>query len=360
MTPQINIVSLNCNGLGDRLKRKKLFRHFVRRNVDVILLQETHTTTETSEQYKAEWKRLRKNHDSRWNSGTSRSCGVAVLINNKRSIQILNTSFDSAGRILTIQASINDDIYQFQSLYAPTRPGSRPLFFEELQDYLFPDGEIIIGGDFNMVEDVNIDRAGGTPTSAHEKGKNELSHLKLQSNISDIWRQKSKNVREYTWSSPDNLIHSRIERIYISNTLQPSFLRQTHLLNSFSDHKTLSLTLQLQNNIRRGEGYWKLNVSLLKNTEYCKLIEDFLKEWINRLPEHPCIQTWWIECKNWIKQISLDFSTQQKQLHKRTVAALRKYLKEENSKPNPDKQYIVDTEEKITALEEYRHSKLLN
>ena len=62
--------------------------------------------------------------------------------------------------------------------------------------------------------------------------------------------------------------------------------------------------------------------------------------------------------KNWIKQISLDFSTQQKQLHKRTIAALRKYLKEENSKPNPDKQYIVDTEEKITALEEYRHSKL--
>ena len=136
-----------------------------------------------------------------------------------------------------------------------------------------------------MVEDVNIDRAGGTPTSAHEKGKNELSHLKLQSNISDIWRQKSKNIREYTWSSP-NLIHNRIERIYISNTLQPSFLRQTHLLNSFSDHKTLSLTLQLQNNIRRGEEYWKLNVSLLKNTEYCKLIEDFLKEWINRLPDN--------------------------------------------------------------------------
>ena len=64
--------------------------------------------------------------------------------------------------------------------------------------------------------------------------------------------------------------------------------------------------------------------------------------------------------KNWIKQISFDFSTQQKQLHKRTIAALRKYLKEENSKSNPDKQYIVDTEEKITALEEYRHSKLLN
>ena len=152
-----------------------------------------------------------------------------------------------------------------------------------------------------MVEDINLDRVGGTPTSAHEKGKDQLVQLKQQCGLADIWRQKSQNVRKYTWSSPNSLIHSRIDRIYLSDTLQPSFLSQTHLLNSFSDHKTLCLTLQLKSNIRRGEGYWKLNVSLLKDAEYRKLIEDFLTEWINCLPNHPCIQTWWIECKNWVK-----------------------------------------------------------
>ena len=356
MIAQIRILSLNCNGLGDRVKRKRLFRHLIRRNIDVALLQETHTNTETSQKYEAEWKRLRRNHHSLWNSETSRSCGVAILINNKKTIQVINSAKDSHGRIQTIQVSINDNIYQFQSLYAPNNPGSRPLFFEDLHHYLFPDGESIIGGDFNMVEDINLDRVGGTPTSAHEKGKDQLVQLKQQCGLADIWRQKSQNVREYTWSSPNSLIHSRIDRIYLSDTLQPSFLSQTHLLNSFSDHKTLCLTLQLKSNIRRGEGYWKLNVSLLKDAEYRKLIEDFLTEWINCLPNHPCIQTWWIECKNWVKQISIDFSTQQKQLRKRTVKALRKFLKEENSKPTPDKEYIVETEEKIAALEDFRHT----
>ena len=356
MISTLRILSLNCNGLGDRLKRKRLFRHFIRRNVDVVLLQETHTTKESAAMYEAEWKRLRRNHHSVWNSGTSRSCGVAILLNNKNDIHIINSSSDDHGRVITIQTSINDDVYQFQSLYAPNAPRSRPLFFNQLDQHLYPDGEIIMGGDFNMVEDISLDRAGGTPTSEHEKGKVQLTQLKLQKCLKDIWREKALNVREYTWSNPENTIHSRIDRFYISQTLEPTFLEQTHLLNSFSDHKMLSLTLQLKSNIRRGDGYWKLNVSLLNDPDYCSLIEDFLKEWIEILPMYACIQTWWVECKNWIKRISIDYSTQQAQLRKIKVKALRKFVAQENKNPTPDKEYILETEEKIAALEDIRHT----
>ena len=52
---------------------------------------------------------------------------------------------------------------------------------------------------------------------------------------------------------------------------------------------------------RRGEGYWKLNVSIHKDQEYKALVEKFLTTWIGRLPDYPSIQTWWNECKNWAK-----------------------------------------------------------
>ena len=39
----LNIVSLNCNGLGDPTKRNNIFNHFVNIGADIILLQETHT-----------------------------------------------------------------------------------------------------------------------------------------------------------------------------------------------------------------------------------------------------------------------------------------------------------------------------
>ena len=352
----LHVVSLNCNGLGNNTKRKKLFRHFTRRNVDVVLLQETHTTPKLSKQYEAEWKRLKQNHHSHWNSGTSSSCGVAILLNNKQTIQTINLAKDSVGRILTIQTKLNDNIYQFQSIYAPNNPASRPQFFEDLHEYLFPDGETIMGGDFNMVEDITTDRVGGTPNSAHEKGKIELTQLQQQNQLIDVWRQKSLNIRDYTWSSADGLIHSRIDRFYLSSSLMTSFGDQTHLLNPYSDHKTVNLYLYFKNSKSRGEGYWKLNASLLKDQDYCTLITDFLTKWTEKLSDCSCIQTWWVECKNWIKQISLDYATQQRQLRKRRATALRSFIKEENKKKQPNKEYIIQTEEMIASLENYRHS----
>ena len=207
----LRVVSLNCNGLGDKLKRKKLFRHLTRRNADVILLQETHTTDDTSKAFKSEWKRLRRGHFSVWNSGTSRSCGVAVLLRNKTTTKVIDSSHDAEGRVLTLQVLINDDVFQFVSVYAPNAPGSRPLFFENLDEHLFPDGDTLVGGDFNMVEDIQLDRSGGTPNSAHEKGKVELNQVKLDNDLVDIWRKNSPTAREYTWSSGNRLIHSRID-----------------------------------------------------------------------------------------------------------------------------------------------------
>ena len=356
MISTLRVLSLNCNGLGDRLQRKRLFRHFIRRNVDVILLQETHTTQETAAIYGAEWKRLRRNHHSVWNSGTSRSRGVAILLKDKKEIQITDSSLDDQGRVITIQTLINDNLFQFQSLYAPNAPRLRPLFFDQLDRHLYPDGETIIGGDFNMVENNSLDRVGGTPTSEHERGKEQLNQQKVQYCLKDMWRQRAQHAREYTWSSADNTIHSRLDRFYLSQTLEPMFLEQTHLLNSFSDHKMVSLTLQIKSNVRRGEGYWKLNVSLLNDPDYCSLMEDFLKEWIDVLPAYSCIQSWWIEGKNWVKRISIDYSTQQAKERKTTVKVLRKFVAQEHKNPNPDREYILETEEKIAALEDYRHS----
>ena len=52
MARNLQIESLNCNGLGDYRKRKKIMNHFFKRQVDIVLLQETHTTPTTAAEYK--------------------------------------------------------------------------------------------------------------------------------------------------------------------------------------------------------------------------------------------------------------------------------------------------------------------
>ena len=75
-TTKLSALSLNINGLSGDKKRNKLFAKLINKNIDVILLQETHSTKQTTNKWKKEW--LCKYF---WNSGKiTKSSGVAILI----------------------------------------------------------------------------------------------------------------------------------------------------------------------------------------------------------------------------------------------------------------------------------------
>ena len=44
---KLSVLSLNINGLSEDKKRSKLFEKLINRNIDTILLQETHSTKKT-------------------------------------------------------------------------------------------------------------------------------------------------------------------------------------------------------------------------------------------------------------------------------------------------------------------------
>ena len=66
-------------------------------------------------------------------------------------------------------ANIQKDDAQVQliNIYSPNKPQERPQFFLNISKFLDPKLNIIFGGDFNMVLNVNMDRAGGTPSPTH-------------------------------------------------------------------------------------------------------------------------------------------------------------------------------------------------
>ena len=357
MARNLTIESLNCRGLGDYRKRKKIFSHFFKRQVDIILLQETHTTPSTAESYKAQWKRLSRNNVSFWNSLSSRSCGVAILFTDQTKVKILEEIKDDSGRVITLKIKCYKNIYQIQCVYAPTVPEMRPLFFQELGNYFFKEGQIISGGDFNMVEEAQ-DRTGDFFTSAHTRGLSDLTNVKNDYDLVDIWRTKNPSNRSYSWSATDGRdIHSRIDRFYLFASLKKSFIQQHLIPNPWSDHRTVSLLIEVKGNInlRRGPGWFKLNTSLLNEEEYVAMINEFLKHWVTILPTWTSIQRWWVEGKNRIIAITRDFSIQQSRLRKQQRSALTKFLKQESDKLNPDKNYVIHLQEKIAELDDYKN-----
>ena len=64
----------------------------------------------------------------------------------------------------------------------------------DVRYYLDPSLHTLMCGDFNMVEDVNLDRKGGRPHALHSFGLDALNDLKHEFTLYDVWREK--NLKE--------------------------------------------------------------------------------------------------------------------------------------------------------------------
>ena len=74
----IVIVTLNVNGMSDNNKRNAIYYWCRKKKIDIVCLQETHSTDKVELKWKREW-----GSNSIWNHGLSNSRGVAILFSEK-------------------------------------------------------------------------------------------------------------------------------------------------------------------------------------------------------------------------------------------------------------------------------------
>ena len=75
---KLKIVSLNVRGLGNDVKRRKVFRYFKHHKADICLIQESHCVNDVERIWMQEWGRK-----CLYANGTQGSRGVAILLNKK-------------------------------------------------------------------------------------------------------------------------------------------------------------------------------------------------------------------------------------------------------------------------------------
>ena len=104
----------------------------------------------------AEW-----GYKSLFSTFSSNKAGVGILFNNNFDLQIMKSYIDSSGRYIICEFKSNEKIITLANIYAPNEDD--PTFFKALSDHLldFQDNEIILGGDFNLVLDIEKDKQGG-------------------------------------------------------------------------------------------------------------------------------------------------------------------------------------------------------
>ena len=201
---------------------------------------------------------------------------VGILLKKGLNIKILHLHKDEEGRLVAVEAKYELLKIILANIYAPNTDDAD--FFVSTCDKIsaIPIDLKIVGGDFNMIRDINIDKSGGK-AATHIKACKILEKFILAEDLVDIWRFQHPYDHTYTWyRKKPELIQCRLDYFLLPRSMI-SLCCDSAILPSFmSDHSQITITLELEN-LQKGPGFWKLNVSLLDDTNYLELIRQTIK-----------------------------------------------------------------------------------
>ena len=233
------------------------------------------------------------------------SCGVAVLF--KPSFTLVDAVKDSSGRFVRVRLSRAAASFDMVSLYAPNPRSDRLLLFPSLLPHLDHSVPTLLCGDFNSVMDPCRDRRNAGGQSVTDTPDILVSLFRDLSCV-DVWRSCHPDQQAFTWLRPDGTRASRTDLVGCPVSWLPSVSCCDILACPFSDHSAVCLSLSsLPDAVSRGPGFWKLNTSILSESDFVHEISAFWSSWRNSKDSFTSLLDWWDLGKARIKTLSIAY-----------------------------------------------------
>ena len=110
---------------------------------------------------------------------------------------------DNTGRIIVLEAKIDDQIFLLINLYNPNTDAQlfETLFeLEQMLDIFSLDSckNVIFAGDFNCFSNSNLEASGGNPTMK-KKSNSKIIQLLEKCDLVDVWRIRNPFSKRYTF-----------------------------------------------------------------------------------------------------------------------------------------------------------------
>ena len=191
---------------------------------------------------------------------------------------------------------------------------------------LNPSSQLIIGGDFNVHLDAEMDNGGGR-VEKKDSVKN-IFDIKLAYDLVDIWRIRNPDKRQYTWRQKRPVVQRRLDYWLISDCMQ-DFIENTDIIPSIkSDHSAITLQINSIEDKVRGPSHWMFNSSLLEDNTYIELISSSLEVWLKEFDDIHDKQLLWDLVKYRIRQTTISYSKRKAKVRRNKLVELESKLKE--------------------------------
>ena len=148
-----------------------------------------------------------------YSHGTNHSCGVVVLVRSDLDFNLKSVDADTQGRYVVMEADVQGSDFLFVNVYAPNKVEEQCLFFDNLNNVIEnfvvdKEQKIVIGGDFNIALDSDLNCSGGPFKKDSVKN---IQDLCLDYDLVDIWRIRNPETKRFTWRQKNPLIQRRLD-----------------------------------------------------------------------------------------------------------------------------------------------------
>ena len=108
------------------------------------------------------------------------------------------------------------------------------------------------------------------------RARQELLYKINELNLIDVFRVLNPTLKKYSWKQWGTSKFARLDYFLASSSFLP-FIQNVEILPTcYSDHNPISIEIDFSR-FQRGRGFWKLNNSLLCDTEYVIMVKDVIK-----------------------------------------------------------------------------------
>ena len=238
------LLSLNARGIRTLEKRKALFHRLSKDKAEVVFLQETYSLPDVENVWKTQWK-----GDLYFAHGSEHSRGVLILVKERLNFELKSCTHDKQGLYIILIGNVQEQPFVFVNIYAPNKTSEQCSFFQEIQTELDSlnieaDCDIIIRGDFNVIQDPEFDGLGGKPKL--KESVKIIEQICLSFDLIHIWRVRNPDERRFSWRQKNPVIQRRLDFLLTSSTLQEDVENVDIIPAIKSDHSAITLFINLQ------------------------------------------------------------------------------------------------------------------
>lgn len=168
--------------------------------------------------------------------------GVAVAIHKHCPFIPLDHYADPNGRFVFLKGTLFGRRLTLVALYAPN---TRQLaFLDKLLDSLsaFREGQLVVGGDFNVCPDPQMDTSSGRSTHSFTFLKHVHKSLHTH-HLVDCWRVLHPTTKDFSYYSVTHDVYTRIDLLLVDQGFLESLSSVSIGSITISDHAPISVSL---------------------------------------------------------------------------------------------------------------------